>query len=110
MLPAEILPDGTVRVDMGPALAGWRDVPLAWEADTLHLDLAAGAVRDPAACSMGNPHATFFVADLAAVPVTEIGPELEHARDLSRARQYRLRPGARSRPHPPAGLGARRRD
>jgi diaminopimelate epimerase len=79
LLPAEILPDGTVRVDMGPALTGWRDVPLAWEADTLHLDLAAGAVRDPAACSMGNPHATFFVADMASVPVAEIGPELEHA-------------------------------
>ena len=34
--------------------------------DTLHLDLAAGPVADPAAASMGNPHATFFVADVDA--------------------------------------------
>ncbi|HZV10034.1 MAG TPA: diaminopimelate epimerase, partial [Novosphingobium sp.] len=33
---------------------------------------------DPAAVSMGNPHATFFVADLACLPVAELGPRLEH--------------------------------
>jgi diaminopimelate epimerase len=78
-LPAQILPNGDVCVDMGPARTDWRDVPLAWEDDTLHLDLAADGVRDPAACSMGNPHATFFVADAEAVAAREIGPILEHA-------------------------------
>jgi diaminopimelate epimerase len=77
MLPAEVLPDGRVQVDMGPARLGWRDVPLAGPADTLHLDLAAEGVSDPAALSMGNPHATFFVADLAALPVERLGPRLE---------------------------------
>jgi diaminopimelate epimerase len=46
--------------------------------DTLHLDLAAGPVADPAAASMGNPHATFFVADVACLPVAELGSRLEH--------------------------------
>ncbi|MBN8889235.1 MAG: diaminopimelate epimerase, partial [Rhodospirillales bacterium] len=69
LLPAEILTDGRVRVDMGPPRLGWRDVPLAAPADTLHVPLAEGPVADPAAASMGNPHATFFVADLAATPV-----------------------------------------
>jgi diaminopimelate epimerase len=78
-LPSEVHPDGTVTVDMGPARFDWRDIPLARAADTLHLDLAEGKVADPAACSMGNPHATFFVADLADVPVAAIGPVLEHA-------------------------------
>jgi len=78
-LPAEVHPDGTVTVDMGPARLDWRDIPLAGPADTLHLDLAEGPVADPAACSMGNPHATFFVADLAAVPIAAIGPVLERA-------------------------------
>ena len=32
--------------------------------DTLHLDLARGPLADPAAASMGNPHATFFVPDV----------------------------------------------
>jgi diaminopimelate epimerase len=79
VLPAEILDDGRVRVDMGPARLGWNEVPLAREMDTLHVDLAYGALRDPAACSMGNPHATFFVPDIAAVPVEQAGPVLEHA-------------------------------
>jgi diaminopimelate epimerase len=46
--------------------------------DTLHLDLARGPVSDPAACGMGNPHATFFVPDLATLPIADIGPSLEH--------------------------------
>jgi diaminopimelate epimerase len=77
-LPVEALPDGLWRADMGPARLGWRDVPLAREADTLHVPLIrAGSLADPAACSMGNPHATFFVPDLDAVPVAELGPRLE---------------------------------
>ena len=77
-LPATLLPDGAVCVDMGPARLDWRDVPLARAADTLRLDLTRGPVANPAACSMGNPHATFLVDDLTAVPVAEIGPSLEH--------------------------------
>jgi diaminopimelate epimerase len=79
MLPAEVLPDGRIRVDMGPARLDWHDIPLGVPMDTLHLDLAEGPVSDPAACSMGNPHATFFVPDVGALPVEAIGPKLEHA-------------------------------
>ena len=78
-LPAVILADGRVTVDMGPARLDWRDVPLARAMDTLHLDLAEGPVSDPAAASMGNPHATFFVPDVEALDVETIGPKLEHA-------------------------------
>jgi diaminopimelate epimerase len=76
-LPARVLEDGQVRVDMGAPRLDWADIPLARPVDTLHLPLAAGPVADPAAASMGNPHATFFVTDLAAVPVAAIGPMLE---------------------------------
>ena len=79
ILRSEVLPDGRVRVDMGRAKLAWQDIPLADPADTRHLDLAEGPVSDPAAVSMGNPHATFFVPDLAAVPIEAIGPRLEHA-------------------------------
>jgi diaminopimelate epimerase len=47
--------------------------------DTLHLDLAEGPVADPAAASMGNPHATFFVPDVDALAVETLGPRLERA-------------------------------
>jgi diaminopimelate epimerase len=72
-LPAEALPGGGVRVDMGPALLDWRDIPLARAADTLHLPLPG----DPAAAGIGNPHATFFVADAERHPVAELGRVLE---------------------------------
>lgn len=71
-LPAERLPDGRFRVDMGQARLQWHDIPLAHEADTLHLPLPG----DPAACSMGNPHATFFVPDPSVAE--RDGPALEH--------------------------------
>jgi len=77
-LPAEVLADGRVSVDMGAPRLSWDEVPLARPMDTLHLDLAAGGIADPAAVSMGNPHATFFVADVSALPVETLGPALEH--------------------------------
>jgi diaminopimelate epimerase len=76
-LPADLLDDGRVTVDMGPAGLNWTDVPLVRRMDTLHLDLALGPVADPAACSMGNPHATFFVDDVDALPIDTLGPALE---------------------------------
>jgi diaminopimelate epimerase len=65
---------------MGPPRLEWGDIPLAHAADTLHLKLAFGPVEDAAACSMGNPHATFFVPDLAHLTIEMIGPILEKSR------------------------------
>jgi diaminopimelate epimerase len=70
-LPSEILPNGLVSVDMGPARLDWQDIPLAAAMDTLHVDLPG----DPAAASMGNPHVTFFSYPVDAV--TSVGPRLE---------------------------------
>lgn len=78
LLGAERLADGTVRVDMGPPRLGWQEVPLAREMDTLHVPMQADGVSDAACCSMGNPHANFFVDDLAPLDIARIGPELEH--------------------------------
>jgi len=69
---------GTVSVDMGPARLEWRDIPLAQACDTLHVPLAVGALADPVATSMGNPHATFFVPDAGAIDLASLGPQLEH--------------------------------
>ena len=70
--------DGGVMLDFGPARFEWRDIPLREAADTLHLPIEIGPLRDPAACSMGNPHATFFVDDAEAVDLEALGPALEH--------------------------------
>lgn len=78
VLPAEVFGPGDVEVDMGEPRFAWRDVPLARPLDTLHLPLALEGLADPAALSIGNPHATFFVADATRVPLAALGPRFEH--------------------------------
>ena len=78
LLAAEDAGDGLVAVDMGEARTDWRDIPLAREQDTLHVDLALGPLSDPVAVNMGNPHAVFFVADAEAIDLATLGPTLEH--------------------------------
>ena len=70
--------DHRVAVDMGEPRLGWREIPLAKECDTLHVPLSLGPLNDPVCTSMGNPHATFFVADVGAIDVASLGPKLEH--------------------------------
>jgi len=74
----------TVAVDMGAPRFGWREVPLAQPFDdTRAIDLSFGPVdapilSAPSVLSMGNPHAIFFVEDVAAIDLARIGPILEH--------------------------------
>jgi diaminopimelate epimerase len=66
-----------VSVDIGPARLDWREIPLREACDTLHVPLALGPLSDPVATNMGNPHATFFVADAQAIALDTLGPQLE---------------------------------
>ena len=74
---ADKAPGDQVTIDFGAPRLAWNEVPLSHEMDTLHLPLALGPVSDPAGCSMGNPHATFFVDDVEALDIAAIGPTLE---------------------------------
>src|SRR4051794_13121301 len=67
-----------ISVDMGLAKLDWRDIPVAGACDTNHLPVGAGPLQDPVGTSIGNPHATFFVEALDAIPLAELGPTLEH--------------------------------
>lgn len=78
ILVAAAAESGSVTVDMGRPGLAWQDIPLAHASDTLHLDLAAGPLADPAAVSMGNPHCVFFVDDADSIPMEKLGPQLEH--------------------------------
>ncbi|SLN14598.1 Diaminopimelate epimerase [Oceanibacterium hippocampi] len=83
LLSVARLPDGRFAARMGRPRLDWRDIPLAREMDTLHLQLAVEAadgtrLADPAGVNMGNPHAIFFVEDAEAIPLAELGPRLEH--------------------------------
>jgi diaminopimelate epimerase len=69
-----------ISVDMGLALLDWRDIPVREACDTNHMPVGLGPLQDPVGTNMGNPHATYFVDDLAAIPLGELGPKLEHDR------------------------------
>jgi len=71
-------PGGHITVDMGPVKTEWRDIPLAQETDTLHLGINVGALVDPVAVNVGNPHASFFVDEVDAIDLQALGPEVEH--------------------------------
>lgn len=69
---------GLIAVDFGPPRLNWEQIPIAKEMDTLSISVE-GLDVPPACCvSMGNPHAVFFVPDVAAIPLAEVGPKLEH--------------------------------
>jgi diaminopimelate epimerase len=71
-------------VDMGKPRFAWNEIPLAEEfADTRCIELQIGPIDDPilhspSALSMGNPHAIFWVKDVAAYDLGKIGPLLEN--------------------------------
>lgn len=68
-----------IRVDMGPPRFRPEDVPVLWQGeDALHAKVELTDEVVEAAClSMGNAHAVLFVDDLAAVPLTDLGPRIE---------------------------------
>ncbi len=78
LLAASSAGDAMVAVDMGRAGLDWSDIPLAKEADTLHLGIEAGPLKDPVAVGVGNQHAVFFVDDAENAPLETYGPIIEH--------------------------------
>jgi diaminopimelate epimerase len=82
-----------VRVDMGEPILRPADIPVRLPAIAGEQVVAAPfeiagervpgqtslPVRLPLTCvSMGNPHAVFFVPDVAALPLKTWGPQIEH--------------------------------
>lgn len=73
LLACAALSDGRVRVDMGAPELDWQAIPLAHAVDTISLPLDGA----PVACSMGNPHCTFFVDDAMNAPLSARGSQTE---------------------------------
>lgn len=76
--------NGDITVDMGAPKLQWQQIPLSEEIrDTRGIELQIGPIdapilHTPAAVNMGNPHAIFFVDDVEAVDLTQVGPLLEN--------------------------------
>ena len=74
---------GLVSVDMGEPRLDWEQIPLAERMDTRRIDIHIGPIDDPylvgpAAVSMGNPHAIFFVDDAQKIQLEKVGPLVEN--------------------------------
>jgi diaminopimelate epimerase len=72
-----------VAIDMGEPGLDWSQIPLAEKMDTRGIELQVGPIdaplfHTPGAVSMGNPHVVFFVPDVDAVAVREVGSLVEH--------------------------------
>ena len=71
-------PSGLIAVDIGEPRLGWQEIPMAREVDTLTAPVASGGLFAPCCVNVGNPHAVFFVPDVGAVALSEVGPHLEN--------------------------------
>jgi diaminopimelate epimerase len=85
LLPALRVAGDVFTVDMGPPKLAWHEIPLRDPfPDTRAIELQIGPIdapllHSPAAVSMGNPHAVFFVEDDPdGYDLAKIGPMLEH--------------------------------
>ena len=78
VLQADMDSSGCVIVDMGPACADWREIPLSGDVDTLHLPLEIDGLPHPVGVGMGNPHCVFIVEDAEAIDIERVGPAVEH--------------------------------
>lgn len=73
-----------VTVDMGMPRFAWEEIPLAEPfADTTGIELQIGPIdapvlHTPSVVNVGNPHAIFWVDDLAAHDLARFGPLLEN--------------------------------
>lgn len=73
-----------ITVDMGEPRFGWADIPLAEPFhDTRAIELQIGPIdapvlHSPSVVNVGNPHAVFWVDDVAAHDLGRFGPLLEN--------------------------------
>lgn len=84
VIACERVGPSSYRADMGPPKLQWADIPLARAVeDTRRVNLEwpegdpLAALGPAAAVSMGNPHAAFFVDDLAGVDAAGWGARIE---------------------------------
>jgi diaminopimelate epimerase len=76
-IACERLGEWRYRVDMGPPRLDWAEIPFARPTDTAAADIP-GRFGPAGLVNMGNPHAVFFVPDVAAIDLAREGPLVEN--------------------------------
>jgi diaminopimelate epimerase len=84
LLPTHRVSDRVFTVDMGAPRLAWNEIPLRDPfQDTRSIELQIGPIdapvlHTPSVVNMGNPHAIFWVEDVAAHDLGKFGPLLEN--------------------------------
>lgn len=73
-----LAPDGQAAIHMGLPKRGWQEIPLSHAVDTNHVPFPGFDLPEGVAVNVGNPHIVFFVPDVAAIDLAEIGPKIEN--------------------------------
>jgi diaminopimelate epimerase len=66
-----------IKVNMGKASFDWDKMPLVSEMPTNPLDLEIAGLSKPYAVYVGNPHLVFWVEDVNAIDLEDLGVKLE---------------------------------
>jgi len=69
--------DGIAEVELADPQFDWEHIPLAMPMDTRDMPVGWGELERPMAVNVGNPHVIFFTPDCDAVPLAELGPDIE---------------------------------
>ncbi len=74
---------GIITADMGRPKLKWDQIPIAEDMDTRLIELQIGPIdapllHSPSVVNVGNPHCIFWVDDINAYDLENIGPMLEH--------------------------------
>ena len=67
-----------VSVDMGAPRLKWDEIPVAYAMDTLEMPVGWDELENPVGVNVGNPHVIFFVPDVDAVDLEQLGPMIEN--------------------------------
>jgi len=69
---------GQVEVELIEPKFSWDHIPMSYPMDTVAVPMGWGQLEMPMAMNLGNPHLVFFVDDLDAILLGELGPSIEH--------------------------------
>ncbi len=65
-----------IKVNMGLPSLDWEEIPLSFACNPVNLPISYSNLSLPIAVNMGNPHVVFFVDDINAVNLCELGPQI----------------------------------
>lgn len=78
IVEAERVDRGDIKVKIGLPSFDWQVIPLSSDRDCLNITGLHQQLDNAIVLNIGNPHIVFFVDDVEAININELGPMIEH--------------------------------